>query len=299
MKEKTLKIETVHQCNCCLGSKTLHPLVSVIDLSKKQLVEYHDIKSGCYTLLLNECSCETFIYGRKYYDFSNGSLVCLTPGQSVNIENCSENLPTKGWMLVFHPDLICGTSLGQIMSDYTFFSYRQKEALHLSAREKQTVLEYLDKIDLELKHYIDSHSKRIISKHIELLLDYCTRFYERQFITRHEANLKIIERFNTLLEKAYETKNIPSSGMPTTIFCADKLDLSVNYFCDMLKVEKGKSVQEYIQLKRFELAKNWLQHTDKSILQIAKELGFQSSECFSHLFRKITGSSPTDFRTPN
>ena len=179
MGDKVLKIGTVHQCNCCLGSKTLHPLVSVIDLSKADLSAHTGIKFDFYTILLSECKCEAYMYGHQYYDFSDGTLLFLSPGESINMKENSKNFPSKGWILAFHPDLICGTPLGLNIHNYTFFSYLPEEALHISLREKQIILEFMDKINQELERCIDRHSKKIVSKYIELLLDYCIRFYER------------------------------------------------------------------------------------------------------------------------
>lgn len=299
MGDKILKLGTVHQCNCCLGSKTLHPLISVIDLSKAHLSTHTDIKFGFYTIMINECKCEAHAYGHQYYDYSDGTLLCLTPGESINIKDNDSKFLSKGWILAFHPDLICGTSLGMCIYDYTFFAYHSNEALHLSLREKQILLDLLNKIEQELQRYIDRHSKKIITQYIELVLDYCTRFYERQFITRNEANKKIIAQYNSILNNYFETKQVNTAELPSARYCAELLHLSPEYFCDMLKYETGKSVREYAQFKRFEIAKKWLLNTDRSINQIASRLGFQNSQYFSRLFKKIMGCSPNDFRTPN
>ncbi|WP_294475378.1 AraC family transcriptional regulator [uncultured Bacteroides sp.] len=299
MGEKILNLGTVHQCNCCLGGKTLHPLISVIDLSKAQLSPHTDIKFGFYTILINECKCEAHAYGQQYYDYSDGALFCLTPGESIDREKTKSEFPSKGWILAFHPDLISGTTLGMSIDNYSFFSYQPTEALHLSLREKQTLLELLSKIDQELQRYIDCHSKKIVSTYIELLLDYCTRFYERQFITRCEANKKIIEQMNIIMDDYYETGKIKTHEMLSAEYCADILQLSSNYLCDLLRYETGKFFGEYIQFKRFEIAKKWLLDTDKNVNQISKELGFQNPQYFSRLFKKLTGFSPNDFRMPN
>lgn len=297
MGNKTIKIGTVHQCNCYMGSKTLHPLVSVIDLSNVNLTQ-QSIKFGFYTVLLRECQCCDFIYGRQYYDYSNGSLLFLTPGQSIEMDE-NKVLPQKGWMLAFHPDLISCTSLGQNIQNYSFFSYNPDEALHISAREKQKVLECLDNIREELQHAIDCHSRNLITKYIELLLDYCIRFNERQFITRCEANKKLIAKFENILDKYFETGRVKETGLPSVKYCADLLHLSPSYFIDLLKYETGKSVQEHAQLKRIKIAQNQLLTTDKTIARIADELGYPSVQYFTRLFTKIAGYSPREYRHPN
>lgn len=274
-------------------------MVSVIDLSKADLSPHTDIKFGFYTILLGECKCEAYTYGHQYYDFSDGTLVCLAPGKSISIEANNKKLPSKGWILAFHPDLICGTSLGMNIKDYTLFSYQLKEALHVSLREKQVILEFMDKINQELERCIDRHSKKIISQYIELLLDYCVRFYERQFITRNEVNKQIIEQFDKILDNHFETKPAQTLDMLSNETYANLLHLSSEYFNDLLKYETGKSFKEYVQFKRFEKAKEWLINTDKPLSQITQELGFQNPQYFNRLFKKIIGCSPNDFRMPN
>lgn len=297
MKNKLLKIETVHQCNCCLGSKTLHPLVSVIDLSEAMLMQ-NTIKFDFYTILLLESQSEHFIYGRQNYDYSNGTMLFLTPEQSINMEEDSV-LPQKGWILAFHPELICGTSLGQNIKSYTFFSYRSNEALQLSIREKQKVLECLGNIRQELQHAIDLYSKTLISKYIELLLDYCTRFYTRQFITRSEANKEVLAKFEKILDVYFETDQPRMKGLPSTKYCADLLHLSPGYFEDLLKQETGKNTQEYVQFKRMDVAKKQLISATKSVSQIAKELGYSTPQLFSYLFKKMFGCAPNEYKQPN
>lgn len=289
-----MKIETVHQCNCCLGCKTLHPLVSAIDLSEAMLMQ-SIIKFDFYTILLMESQSEHFIYGRQNYDYSNGTMVFLTPGQSIHIEEDSV-LPQKGWILAFHPELICGTSLGQNIKNYTFFFYRSKEALQLSIREKQKVLECLGSIRQELQHAIDCHSKTLISRYIELLLDYCSRFYERQFITRCEANKSVIRQTNILLDDYIQSGKLKNGVLPSNEYCADILQLSPHYFRDLLKFETGKSIYMYAQEKRLEAAKKMLLEANTSVGMVADQLGYPNVQYFSQLFKKITGVAPSEYR---
>ncbi|WP_455674563.1 helix-turn-helix domain-containing protein [Phocaeicola sp.] len=294
MKEKVLNIETVHQCNCCLGHKTLHPLVSVIDLSEANL-EQRVIKFDFYTMLLIEGETEDFLYGRKYYDYSNASLVFLTPGESIEIDK-SKILPQKGWLLAFHPDLLSRTSLGENIKNYSFFFYKLNEALHLSLREKTKAIECLCNIGEELRHAIDCHSKTIISRYIELLLDYCTRFYERQFITRCEANKSILRQTNTLLDDYIRSGKLKSGVLPSTDYCADKLHLSSHYFEDLLRFETGKNIYEYFLQKRLEAAKEMLMEQENTVSMVARKLGYSNVQYFSRLFKKITGIAPNEYR---
>lgn len=195
MENPILNIQTIIEYNDMLGVETMHPLVSVIDLSKSRPMKHLRHTFNFYAVYLkDEKNCD-IIYGRQPYDYQKGSVICLAPGQIIGIEDTGEIFQPKGWALLFHPDLIRGTSLGNIMKEYSFFSYEVNEALHLSEHERKVFIDCLEKIQEELSHSIDKLSKRLISKNIELLLDYCLRFYERQFITRENSNHDIIVRF--------------------------------------------------------------------------------------------------------
>ena len=289
-----MNIETVHQCNCCLGNKTLHPLVSAIDLSKATVMQ-RTIKFDFYTILLLECECEDFIYGRKYYDYSNATMIFLTPGQSINI-NEGKAFPRKGWLLAFHPDLLCSTSLGRNIKNYSFFSYHLNEALHLSLREKDKAIECMYNIEKELQHAIDCHSKTLISRYIELLLDYCSRFYDRQFITRNEVNKAILNKMDIALDDYIQSGQLKNGVLPSTKYCADILHLSPRYFSDLLKFETGKNLDEYFQLKRLKVAKEMLLGKGDTVSSVAEKLGYPSVQYFSNLFRKLVGVSPCEYR---
>lgn len=297
--DKILRMETVHQYNTYRGQETLHPLVSVIDLSKAKPMHHVRMYYGFYAIFLKDVKCGDLTYGRRNYDYQEGTLVCLAPGQVLGVNNNDEAFQPKGWVLVFHPDLIHGTSLGRHIEDYSFFSYEVNEALHMSEQERQIVLDCFIKIREELKHAIDRHSKILISVAIELLLDYCARFYERQFITRNKLNMDILNRFEDVLNDYYHSDKPKDFGLLSVKYCADQLHLSSNYFGDLIKKETGKSAQEYIKLKMIDIAKEKIYDTSKTVSEIAYELGFQYPQHFSRMFKKCVGYSPNEYRSRN
>ena len=190
----------------------------------------------------DEKNCE-LIYGRQRYDYRKGSVVCLAPGQVIGIEDTGEVFQPRGWALCFDPELIYGTSLGRSIKDYSYFSYEVNEALHLSERERALFIDCLGKIQQELEHSIDKLSKRLIATNIELLLDYCLRFYERQFITREPINRDLLTRFESLLDNYFSSGRAQNAGLPTVKYCASELCLSSGYFGDLIKKETVKSAQ--------------------------------------------------------
>ncbi|MCM0314547.1 helix-turn-helix domain-containing protein [Bacteroides fragilis] len=293
--KETLDIKTVHQCNRCLGCKTLHPQASIIRLDHTN-VEQHSIKFDFYTILLMEndiedcCCC-----GRKAYDYSNATMVFLPPEQTFDMHK-NRVLPQQGWLLAFHPDLLYGTTLEKNIQEYTFFFYRKEEALHLSQREKDKIIECLREMDEELHHPIDRHSQTLISRYIELLLDYCTRFYERQFITRENKNKVLLDKTDRLLDDYIYSGKLKWEGLPTSAYCAENLKLSVAYFEDLLTFETGKTLPEFFQLKRMETAKRMLLDKENTIKAIAGQLGFSNTQLFCLFFKKITGVTPNEYR---
>lgn len=290
-------IETIDEYNRMLGVETLHPLVSVIDLSKAHRMAHFRQTYGFYVVFLKEVKCGNLTYGRNTYDYQEGTVVALAPGQVIGLEDDGSTYQPKGWALCFHPDLIRGTTLGSHMREYTFFSYEVNEALHLSQRERDIFKGCLDKIALELEHSIDRMSRRLIAINIELLLDYCLRFYERQFITREHVNSDILARFETLLTNYLDSGRAKQDGLPTVKWCATELCLSPNYFGDLIKKETGKTAQEHIQLRVIERAKMLMVSQHLSISQIAYELGFQYPQHFSRLFKKVVGVTPNAYRS--
>lgn len=297
--EDILMVESVHQYNTMMGQETLHPQVSVIDFSKAQRKKHTRMNMGLYTIFLKDVKCGDITYGRHIYDYQEGTLVFIGPGQVIGISDNGEVYQPKGRALVFHPDFIRGTSLGQHIKNYSFFSYESFEALHLSEQERLVVMDCLDKIEFELRHAIDKHSKMLIVTNIELFLNYCVRFYDRQFITRDNVNKGVLERFENVLDSYFQSNKPQTMGLPSVANCADQLHLSANYFGDLIKKETGKSAQEYIQLKVIDLAKEKVLDTSKSISEVAYELGFKYPQHFSRLFKTRVGTSPQEYRTQN
>ena len=297
--DNIIKLENISQYNTMRGIETLHPLVSVYDLSGMKLIPITRVHFGFYCVFLKEAICGDLKYGCNYYDYQEGTLVFIAPGQVVGIGNAPGNPHPKGWALLFHPDLIRGTSLSQHIKEYTFFSYEASEALHLSEKERQLILDCLNKIDHELHQSIDKHSKKLIANNIELLLNYCMRFYDRQFITRSLVNKDILVRFENLLENYLKSEITKTVGLPTVKYCADQLHLSANYFGDLIKKETGKSAQEHIQLKLIDSAKERIFDTSKSVSEIAYELGFKHPQHFSRMFKKSTGYTPNEYKQMN
>ena len=297
--DKIIHIENIFQYNERVGVETLHPLVSVIDMSQARRLSHQRQTYGFYTVFLKEVKCGDMIYGREYYDYQEGTIVCLAPGQVIGFEDNGEVFQPKGWALLFHPDLIRGTSLGRNMKNYTFFSYEVNEALHLSEQERQVVVDCLRRIRHELQHGVDRHSKTIIAMNIELLLDYCVRFYERQFITRNQANKDIVVKFEQLLDEYFQNQVAMTEGLPSVKYFADKACLSPNYFGDLIKKETGKTAQEYIQCRIIELAKERILEGVQTVSQVAYELGFQYPQHFSRLFKKHVGCTPNEYKQRN
>lgn len=293
------KINHVFEYNDLMGVETLNPLVSVVDWSKCEPMFSSRLSYGFYAVFLKDIKCGDMRYGRHYYDYQEGTLVFLAPGQVYGIENHDTKVQPKGWALVFHPDLIRGTSLGRHIDDYTFFSYEVNEALHISEQERGVVMECLHNIAAELQHAIDKHSRMLIVSNIELLLNYCMRFYDRQFITRSNENKDVIVKFERLLRDYFRSGEPAESGLPSVKYFADKLFLSANYFGDLVKKEMGRSAQEYIQQLLIATAKERLCDPSRSVSEIAYSLGFQYPQHFSRMFKKSVGLTPNEYRQHN
>ena len=293
-----IKLDSIDAYNKAYGIETRHPLVTIADLSKSAAAPLQGevtYRYGVYALFLKQTHCGDITYGRMPYDYQEGTVTSFAPGQVITVHHEPGYKP-KALGLLFHPDLIKGTDLGRTINQYRFFSYNSREALHLSEDEKAIYQDCLDKISQELDHPIDSHTKKLICRNIEWLLDYCMRFYERQFVTRHDADQGILGKFESLLNDYFEEGNARREGLPSVKHFAEQCFLSPNYFGDLIKKETGRSPQEYIQSKIIDLAKEDLLGTDKTISEISYDLGFAYSQHFNRYFKRNVGKSPSEFR---
>ena len=293
-----MSIESVQQYNDYFGTDMLHPLVTVIEGSKGKPLHFCKKLYNIYAILIKDTDCGNLKYGRSIYDYRQGAMLFIAPGQVMGSEDDGKLHQPEGWVLAFHPEFLRGTMLARAIKDYTYFSYNANEALHLSTQERQTAIGCMEKIREELQSNVfDRHSKRLIIDNIKLLLDYCIRFYDRQFITRENLNSDILARFETVLDDYFNSGQLlPVNGLPSVQYCADRLCLSANYLSDLLRKETGMSAMKHIQQKALETAKERVFNTQKSITEIAYELGFAYPQHFSRWFKKHTGYTPNGYR---
>ncbi|MEO0404740.1 MAG: helix-turn-helix domain-containing protein, partial [Bacteroidota bacterium] len=243
-----------------------------------------------------------FSYGRSTYDHEEGTLVFTAPGQVMSFENETiepEQIDPNGWTLIFHPDLFRKSGLVDKMNDYSYFRYDSNESLHLSDEERQEIEGLLGKIVREYSQMLDRHSQHLIVSNIELFLDYCLRFYDRQFFSRTNLNNDVISKFERLLSDHFSPQNGLPKGIPSVDHCAKELNFSANYLSDLLKKETGKTALEHIHFFIIEKAKNQLLSSKDSISGIAYSLGFEYPQRFSNLFKSKTGMSPKEYRIMN
>lgn len=296
--KQLIRIDSIDEYNKLMGFETMHPLVAVVDSKKAAHHTSPDevaYSYGVYSLFLKQTYCGDITYGRMPYDYQEGTVTSWAPGQVIHVKHKPDYKPNYLGLL-FHPDLIKGTSLGQNIKQYSFFSYSSREALHLSEQERRIYCDCLDKIRIEIERPIDNHSQKLICRNIELLLDYCMRFYERQFITRKSANLDVLTKFEDELDKYFDGTTPIVNGLPSVKYFAERCFLSPNYFGDLIKKETGRTPQEYIQSKVISLAKDELASTSHSISEIGFRLGFQYSQHFNRYFKRSTGLTPSEYR---
>ena len=278
-----------------------HPLVSIINLKDLIDVEYDDARflSDLYMVSLKDGVSGSMGYGRVSYDFNDGLMVFTKPNQVMYNESKVIDSDAKGWILFFHPDLIRKSELGKNIDQYSYFTYEVHEALHLSDNEKKTLTEIVRKIETEYNHNIDKHSQKLIVSNIELLLDYCNRYYDRQFYIRTNHNQDLVSKFESFLKEYFNSEKPNELGIPSVKYCGQQLNMSSNYLSDLLKKETGKNAKEHIYYHLTNRAKNKLLGTTLSISEIAYDLGFEYPQHFSKLFKKQTGMSPVQYRNLN
>lgn len=278
-----------------------HPLIAVVDFSKTPFnISIPQFKVVCdfYQISFKSDKNGFLKYGRETYDYQEGSMVYLAPGQVVEYDTSGDYI-TSGWSLFFHADLIRTFPLGKRMKEYGFFNYQSNEALHISEKEKEVVESIIHKIEIELDSNLDDFSEELIVSNIELLLNYSKRYYNRQFITRKRFNKDTIAQFSNLLEEYFEKEFQKEFGIPSVQYFADKLNFSSNYLSDLIRKGTDKSILEHIHYHVIELAKNKLLNSNSSISEIAFELGFEYSQYFSRLFKNKVGKTPLEYRNLN
>jgi AraC family transcriptional regulator, transcriptional activator of pobA len=298
-----LKIDSISQVHEVGGlDKPKHPLITLIENSQEKPISPTmpimdlQIVSSLYSISLKDGHECQITYGRKNYDFQEGSLIFLAPGQTIIPAGKGDGQGTFGWVLCFHPDLIRKSSLSNKMNEYSFFSYDSHEALHVSEAERETVTNIVRAIRDEYSKNIDVYSQDLIVSNIELLLNHSKRFYGRQFITRTSANKDVLTKFEEYLKDYFDSDDLETKGLPSVKACAEAMGYSPNYLSDLLKKETGKNAQEHIHFYLIEQAKNLLLGTEEPVNRIAYSLGFEYPQHFSKLFKNKTGKTPAEFR---
>lgn len=291
-------ISQVHQASN-LG-KPKNPLISIVDMGKFLVKEEwvnNRYTSDLYTITLKDASCG-LEYGRNTYDFQEGVMSFIAPGQVYSITSKPDQ-KINGWMLNFHPELIRNTPLGEKIEHYNFFSYDVHEALHLSEQEQNTVTDCIRMIDEEIQERIDKHSTNVIASGLEFFFNFCVRFYERQFNTRASENKDILSKVERLLKQYYTAGITANISLPTVGYLAENVNLSSGYLSDLLKNETGKTAKDHINLFIVERAKDLLAIGQQSVSEVAYDLGFDYPQHFSKMFKTKTGMSPSEYRNLN
>jgi AraC family transcriptional regulator, transcriptional activator of pobA len=302
-----MKSKKVHTFNTigelhkmCGLPKPEHPLVSLVDYG---LVEYQtDEKEISWIQSFYSIGLKRFMpqgkfrYGQQQYDFDEGLLSFIAPRQLMQLELDNANVKPTGWLLLIHSDFLWKTSLAKGLKQYDYFGYAVNEALFLSEKEEIIITDIMHSIQREYHSNIDKFSQNIIIAQIDLLLNYCERFYQRQFITRKKSSHQILERLENILDDYFSNCNQIESGLPTAQNIASSLNVSPNYLGSLLKTLTGQTTQQHIHNKLIEKAKERLSTTNLSVSEIAYELGFEHPQSFSKLFKTKTNISPLEFR---
>ena len=301
MNNKIYTFDTISKFHEMSGlPKPEHPLVSLVDYGAVTYQTYEKEISwvqGFYTIGLKRDIQGKFGYGQQPYDFDEGLLAFVSTGQLVRLSTEIQSPRPSGFLLLIHPDFIWNTSLAKTIKNYDFFGYAVNEALFLSEKEETIIIDILQNIQREYHANIDKFSQNIIIAQIELLLNYCERFYQRQFITRKKSSHQLLEKLDSLLDDYFQNKNLLDQGLPTAQFIAQSLHVSPNYLGSMLKSLTGQTTQQHIHHKVITLAKEKLSTSNLSVSEIAYELGFEHPQSFSKLFKQKTNQTPLEFRT--
>lgn len=296
MENPIVNLNSIDAYHKLYGLKTQHPLVSVIDLkTSTRSVNHIRMNYGIYALFLKNGAKCSIKYGRRQYDYQEGTVVSFSPGQLIDVEMDEDETAPDVIGLLFHPDLIYGTPLAEKMGEFCFFDYSEMEAVHLSEAERAQFITCLNMISNELEHSIDNHSASVLSANIQLLLEYMHRFYDRQFITRHKVNSEVVAQFHRNL-KMYYKEGSESRSIPSVSYFAEKACLTPNYFSDLVRKETGLTPKDIITHHIVAHAKQLLTKNSDDVAQIAYALGFEYPAHFSRLFKRISGQTPSEFR---
>lgn len=297
------RIQSISEVHQMFGlAKPTHPLITIIRKWPQVDFDFGNIKltSDLYLLSMKgKMKGSTFQYGKNSHDFDDGTLVFIAPNQVASFEDPIEELDDSGWSILFHPDLIRKSELGKDIKNYSFFNYETNEALHVSDKEKQSLLELVKKIDLELNQNIDKHSQDIIIQNIESILKYSNRYFDRQFYTRTNLNKDFVSKFEQYLQSYFTSSDLSEKGIPSVKQCGKAMNMSGSYLSDLLKIETGSSAKDHIHSYLIEKAKTTLLNSNSSISEIAFGLGFEYPQHFSKLFKGKVGYSPTEYRNLN
>jgi AraC-like DNA-binding protein len=294
-----IAINSISELHRLMGlPKPLHPLISLINMdevqSSEKIEELHFLLNF-YGVSLKKNISGKLKYGQNYYDFDEGVLAMTAPKQILSVGS-EENYKVSGYWLVFHADFILNYPLGKVIKDYGFFSYKVNEALHLSDKEEKMLEGIFKNIEQEYQTSIDQFSQDVMVSHLELFLNYCNRFYNRQFLTRKKAGNDLLSKMEELLDEYFKNDKLIESGLPTVQYFAEIMNVSSNYLSDMLRSLTGQSTQQHIHNKLIEKAKETLTTTNLSVSEIAYQLGFEHPQSFSKLFKSKTNLTPIEFR---
>jgi len=296
--KKVSSISTLHQF---LGlKKPANPLISVFNFDDVKL-EPETILSAITTdfyviALKKDCAGGKCRYGQQYYDFDEGIMYFIAPHQVLQFDDILLN-KVRGFVLVVHPDFLHGYGLASNIKEHGYFSYTANEALHLSEKEEKTIFDIIANVEQEIDINMDSFTQDLLVSNLDLLLKYCDRYYNRQFLTRKKVNSDLLSKLELLLDDYFKNDKLTINGIPSVHFIADQLHLSANYLSDMLRVQTGQTTQQHIQNRLIEKAKELLSTTSMSVSEIAYQLGFEHPQSFHRLFKSRTSLSPLEFRS--